>query len=50
MFLPCLNKVYDDLYLQSLLRGGGGGGEGWGFTGNGQIRSLNGNNDKKIIY
>ena len=28
----------------------GGGGGGGGFTGNGQIRSLNGNKDKKIIY
>ena len=29
---------------------GGGGGGGGGGTGNGQIRSLNGNKDKKIIY
>ena len=36
-------------YLQSL-GGGGGGGGGGGFTGNGHVRSLNGNKDKKIIY
>ena len=34
------------IHIYSLLAGGSGG----GGTGNGQIRSLNGNKNKKIIY